>query len=199
MTELLKFELEPTFDLILDLKIDDPWLTDEHRKELRLKYLNFYYSYAKSWRPTRLLEIGVRYGYSMLAMGLGAGNCLKEIVGIDSEQDIPGSNKVAEAIIKRHLPDVETSFYKIDTQVQPVPPVGKFDLIHLDANHYAQGVVNDFAIAVQILEKGGRIIIDDLDAPEPQRALKRILQTYNFDCVIISNFRDQALLAFSGG
>ena len=58
---------------------------------------NWYHAYGALVRPKRILEIGVRRGYSALCLIQGAEGNAQKYLGIDSEKDLPGGNAQAAA------------------------------------------------------------------------------------------------------
>ena len=130
--------------------------------------------------PASILELGVRYGYSLIALGKGAcdagsdslGRCLK-IVGIDAETDGVQSNRVARRYLRAVFPeaDVWIPDYNtcnpgsvnaiLGTSLNKFP----FDIVHVDGDHSETGIQNELVIAEQQIASDGWVLIDDIDTP----------------------------------
>jgi predicted O-methyltransferase YrrM len=117
----------------------------------------------------RMAEIGVRRGYS--AWGFLKAKPNGVYLGVD---DLSGSHQGKFSSNTRHVdtfPYVremimrelnrEVSLLKADTRKLNFLPMAPFDLIHIDGNHNADGVLHDAILAWYSLEPGGRIIFDD--------------------------------------
>jgi len=180
--------IENDFPLIAELpEIQKEWdLYNYDCMVARTQYYNYYYSYGKTWKPKRIFEIGVRFGYSALAMCMGAEP--EEFVGIDNQFYGPDSNRIAEDVLRRYLPDLKITILDLDTQSQVLPDLGKFDLLHLDAAHHEEGVENDVSVALGIANSGAHIIIDDCNWDGPRRVLSKHGGTY------LKNFTGHGIL-----
>jgi len=132
---------------------------------------------ARKQAPHSILEIGVRYGYSGLAMCLGAraaGVETVRYVGMDAEffsgpepgdyQSGRRSNTIAKENFKKHAPWVQSTFYSVDTQKSPIPEAvleERFDLINVDGDHSYEGCLKDMRSVWPLLNKYGLMIVDD--------------------------------------
>jgi len=146
---------------------------------------------AKKYAPREILEIGVRYGYSAVAMCLGAmaghaeaqNGCFPAYEGIDacffslpSDPKI-SSNAVAEANFLRMLPhQLETRLYHCDTRYGLPEAVlcntNVYDLINVDGDHSYEGCYRDLTNVWPLAAPGAIVIVDDTGMVEVARAVE---------------------------
>lgn len=144
---------------------------------------------GKKYAPQRVLEIGVRYGYSGIAITSGA---LTDgapppvtYVGLDAEffsghtndQEYGNyrSNAVAAENFKRFRPGVEATFFTCDTR-QGLPEevlAQQFDLINVDGDHSYEGAYGDLRQVWPLLAPGGLIVVDDTGMVDVKRAVEQ--------------------------
>lgn len=144
---------------------------------------------ARKYTPQRVLEIGVRFGYSGIAITSGAlaGGAPSPViyVGLDAEffsghtnDQAYGnyrSNAVAAENFKRFRPGVEAMFHTCDTR-QGLPPevlTQQFDLINVDGDHSYEGAYGDLQRVWPLLAPGGLIIVDDTGMVDVKRAVEQ--------------------------
>lgn len=144
---------------------------------------------ARKYAPSRILEIGVRFGYSGIAMTSGAlaGGAEAPItyVGCDAEffsGPMPEdhynnyrSNAVAAENFRRHRPGVEAEFYTCDTRnglPECLLPY-RFDLINVDGDHSFEGAYGDLCRVWPLLAPGGVILVDDTGMEGVRRAVEQ--------------------------
>lgn len=103
---------------------------------------------ARAFQPRKILEVGVRYGYSAHAF-LSSCEPGIQYVGVDS--DDPEHNCMGEPtcqwasdMLRRTCPKSEVTIHRFDTQkgVLATYP-GEFDLVHIDAAHDYHGALKD--------------------------------------------------------
>lgn len=126
------------------------------------RYYEYYYAIARYIRPVSILEIGVRLGYSLIAMMEGAGEPLRSVVGCDIEAYVPNSNALAEEQIRKfYRGSAKVEFLKADTQrLSSLPGSESYDLIHVDGDHTYKGAMHDLELTI------GRtkwVIVDDYE------------------------------------
>ena len=154
---------------------------------------NSYYSdfagIARKYQSQTILEIGVRFGYSGIAMTSGAlaGGAQPPIqyVGLDAEffaghtkdqgYGLYRSNAVAAENFKRFRPGVSAEFFTCDTRNGLPESVLalKFDLINVDGDHSYEGAYGDLCRVWPLLALGGVIIVDDLGMVNVKRAVEQ--------------------------
>ena len=124
---------------------------------------NYYAAYGRAFRPRRILEIGVRRGYSALALIKGAGT-VAGYVGIDSERELPGGNALAQAGLRAACQcDIEVQ--SADTQTRFPQLLPNFDLAHVDGAQSGTAVAGDLLHVGPLLRLGGVIILGDARSP----------------------------------
>jgi predicted O-methyltransferase YrrM len=131
------------------------------------RYYEDYFLLARYFSPGSILEIGTRFGYSLIAMCLGAR--AGRIVSIDMECYENRFDAPTQLIAQRNLaacigagaPQVE--FIVGDSH--QVEIIEGFDLIHVDGDHSEAGARDDILKFYMHLNPGGVMMIDDLDQP----------------------------------
>lgn len=194
--------IENSFPQIKDFLIKgDPGLTAYNNLGIE-DYYNYYYSYGRYFSPKNILEIGVRYGYSLISLVKGAqeSNSFSSAIGIDNQSYESGSERIAFDNIK----SVTDKFKLINADSQKIGNlktlVGdtRFDLIHVDGDHSYKGCLHDLNITKDILAENGIIVIDDifLGSCRVFQAVNRFLKDNAtlFDVQILNCFRGHALL-----
>lgn len=152
---------------------------------------------AKKYAPQRVLEIGVRFGYSGIAMTSGAlaGGATPPVqyVGLDAEffsghtkdQGYGNyrSNAVAAENFKRFRPGVDAEFFTCDTRNGlPESVLAKqFDLINVDGDHSYEGAYGDLCRVWPLLAPGGVIIVDDTGMADVKRAVEQFRDEHALD------------------
>jgi|GEM_PF-6342350 len=144
-----------------------PYVSEEdcHSDYLTGKnYYEWYYTYGQFFDPVAVMEIGVRYGYSAVAMGLGARN-LQSIVLIDDGSGgvrlSAGADRVRLACPGVQIVTIEHSSQSLTPamirQMASVP----FDLVHIDGWHSREGVLRDLMLAASLAADDCVLIVDD--------------------------------------
>jgi len=118
---------------------------------------------ARDLRATRILEVGVRYGYSAVAFVYR--NPVREYVGIDYELYDPESSRKSRANLDylNTLQSVEFRLIRKNTQELTGLDFleGTFDFIHIDGDHSYEGALTDLKNFWNVLESGGHMLVDD--------------------------------------
>lgn len=160
-------------------------------------YYADYCGIAAKYGPRRILEIGVRYGYSGIALCDGALRShfttpRVNYTGIDAECFGPAetggeayrlyrSNAIAAENFKRFFdPDaVHARFFTLDTQLEGLPPAvtsSSYDLANIDGRHSYEGALRDIAAVWPLLREGGLMLVDDMGMEEVARAVFHFVQ-----------------------
>ncbi len=138
---------------------------DRYDDELFQQYFADYCGVARRYQPKRIFEIGVRFGYTAIAFMLALQSLPDapeaEYMGIDDESYHFASCARANLNFATVLPNHFMSAIKHNSFNGLPEGIGTFDLIHVDGNHTAVGVMNDLNLVWRILNPGGVIIIDD--------------------------------------
>jgi predicted O-methyltransferase YrrM len=115
-------------------------------------------------KPTRVVEIGVRAGYSALAFHMG--HPYSEFYGLDMDEGGWGGVAGYTTIAEKQLDRIAIREYTLSVQdsqtLKSLPPEGqKADLFHVDGDHTPRGCAHDILLA---LNSGARyIVVDDYD------------------------------------
>jgi hypothetical protein len=124
---------------------DDP-LKD--RWESWVPYYRLKWAIAGELCPRTILEIGVRYGYSIRAFLAGAFPVVPQVLGVDKDDGSYGGQVGALAWARTQLGAYAT-FLHADSQTMPSfphpshTPDGIYDLVHIDGQQDHVGTVND--------------------------------------------------------
>lgn len=135
-----------------------------HPSDLRQPWIGrdtyrIYWAIGRAFQPETMLEIGVRFGYSIASMARGGGS-LKSVHGFDNESDFFQSLKHAGERLTPLIANL--CLVKINSQVVTsidIPPV---DIAHVDGLHTYAGVRHDCQLAYNALRPGGILLIDDV-------------------------------------
>lgn len=137
---------------------------DNYADDLFTEYFADYAGMAKKYKPKRIYEIGVRYGYTAICMILGCranrGAPKAEYVGVDDES-YHACVERANDNFKTVVPFATAYCHRWNSFHGVPKDVGTFDMIHIDGNHDYHGVMNDLRHTWPILNPGGLILLDD--------------------------------------
>ena len=162
-------------------------------------YYADYCGIAAKFVPTSILEIGVRFGYSGIALTFGALQRFKPIGrqkivyrGMDGEffgcefegadgYKLYRSNAVAARNFELFHGEVklDARFYAVNTQVHEFPDeVTKhtYDLINVDGDHSFQGALKDCRNCWPLLNPGGLMLVDDMSFAEVGPAIYEFIK-----------------------
>ena len=130
-------------------------------------YYSWYYHVGAVLKPRKIVEFGVRYGYSLKALLDGSGvpweNCA--VVAVDDERDGVRTLDIFEKYFRdRHI--FLLDLWRRDTQTLPVVEfvntVGvQLDLAHVDAWHTEDGCYHECELAYAAVRPGGFVLVDD--------------------------------------
>lgn len=138
---------------------------DRYGDDVFTDYFDCYAGLARKYRPKRIYEIGVRYGYTAIVfmMGLRAnrGAPKAEYLGIDDESYHFGSCAQANANFAQMLPGYNMRAMKFNSFHGTPTGIGTFDLCHIDGNHDYHGVANDLLNVWPLVNPGGIVVLDD--------------------------------------
>lgn len=167
---------------------------------------------AKKYAAKSIVEIGVRYGYSGIAMCLGAraggvenpryrGMDACYFSGPQSDPRLKGllSNAVATEHFQKHADFADWKLFHCNTQVETWPVTGrrhKFDLANVDGDHSDAGCFHDLDGIWWMMRDGGVIIVDDTGMSEVRAAVERFvgLHSHELQWQWYSNERGFAIL-----
>lgn len=134
----------------------------------------------------KMCEIGFNGGHSSLLMLLGRGNLPGDYLIFD----IVEHNYVKPCFeyVKNQFNLINFEFIEGDS-IQNMPTwiqshqdqIETFDVVHVDGGHSEECISNDMMNAVQLVKKGGVIIIDDTDAPQINKYVDLYLQKGGYE------------------
>lgn len=134
---------------------------------------------AASVHPRRILEIGVRAGYSAAAFLHSAPTAT--YVGIDVNRKghggVPGMIDHAREVLPVTFPDAAIEIHEMDSQAESTRDfllaLEKFDLIHIDGDHSIRGCLSDLRLARELVAPGKFILVDDLKMEPVAQAVNK--------------------------
>ncbi len=142
MEEILSLKPSSIFDVVDNSVFIEKGEARHHDYMLCGNYYEIYYAISKYYQPKSILEIGVRYGYSLYSMMAAADN-LEYVVGYDIDEYDSGSIEEAYKNISRVISE------NIDLKIefkdsQKLSELSQnYDLIHIDGDHSYDGKVHD--------------------------------------------------------
>ncbi len=153
-----------------------------------------------AYRPFRIGEIGVRFGYGLACMAMGSisGEFSRtvELLGWDNEDEkhgVPGSLQIAQknlAFFKNcNLKRVNTQeLYDLDCGG------ALLDLIRVDGDHTYAGCGWDMELAWKTLHNYGVMLVDDYHfIPEVQNAVHEFSERHRASYAVLPTYRGAAL------
>lgn len=147
---------------------DLPHILDKDRQEYWWKFPNYYpffYGLGKCLMPTSYLEIGTRYGYSLVAIYLGAKNVISQITSIDLQEYKDKSQNYAKAnlLAKGYKGQYEFLIGSShDPKIKEKVKGRLYDLVFVDGDHSYKGAMEDIVFYWNNVTPGGFMIIDDV-------------------------------------
>lgn len=148
----------------------------------------FYSGISKLLQPRDILEVGVRFAYSLIAMAR-ASLRLESIIGVDGQFYVDDSqDKATKNISACGFGPITRLITGDSRKILPELPKVSFDLIHLDGGHYRESVRDDLLEAWPLLRPGGTAIVDDtsylpecaLGAEDAKAALSDLATSFYF-------------------
>lgn len=109
-------------------------------------YYKVKWAIANTLKPTSILEIGVRFGYSAAAFLAGYSDAY--YLGIDADIETSGGVKGAINWAKKITQPFTAEFMIADTQVMNCFPGGIYDLIHVDGQQTGDSSFHDLELAI---------------------------------------------------
>ena len=137
---------------------------------------------AYKYAPRNILEIGVRYGYSGIAICQGAREAGRRYIyytGMDWEGVAYRSNGVAKENFLRFEPEINVLIHFINTQIEVWPEsvtADRFHFINVDGDHSFEGAMHDMRGCWPLLAPGGIMTLDDCAGQEVLRASQTMLE-----------------------
>ncbi len=145
-------------------------------------YYEWYAALAETLQPKSILEVGVRFGYSAIAM---LHKCpTAHYYGIDDERIWQGGNKYAQQVLAPIVKG-KLRFSKVNVDKEPIPFDGPFDLIHLDTAKFVPELRRLLLKTKPLLAPGGTILVDDMIMDELLFATTDWAERHQFDMTVL--------------
>ena len=156
----------------------------------------WYYTIAKVLKPKSILEIGVRFGYSLVSMMKGAENSIEYVLGMDNDSYIHNSTQLARGYCELVKPNITTIDVVNSQKIQKLDR--HFDLVHIDGDHTYNGKIYDLNL---IKNNCIYCIIDDYDFIDSVRKATDDFMLDNTSIIknklYIPSFRGTMILEFA--
>jgi SAM-dependent methyltransferase len=140
--EILSVAQASTYDFRTTANPGDPL---QHLFPEWVSYYRTKWAIAKVLKPQSILEIGVRYGYSALALLNGSPSA--RYLGIDLDVTAFGGSVGAIDWARQACSEFQTEFLLADSTKMERFPGGRYDLIHVDGQQDGEGTMHDLLLA----------------------------------------------------
>jgi SAM-dependent methyltransferase len=144
ISNILELASSAEYDFRRSANPDDPL---RHLFEEWISYYRLKWAIARVLRPHRILEIGVRFGYSAAAFLDACPDA--SYLGIDNNSDTFGGQRGAIHWARRITNGMDADFLIADSQQLEEFPGGTYDLIHIDGQQDGAGSIRDLKNALQ--------------------------------------------------
>jgi hypothetical protein len=129
------------------------------------------YELTKKYQLRKIVEIGVRLGYSAHAFlcgsPIGASYLGYDIVGGNHGGTTVAGLEYPEKILQRDFPKSAIQLVKLNTQTVNDLGISGVDFFHVDGDHSYRGAYHDMELAWKSLRAGGIMVVDDYDFLPP--------------------------------
>jgi len=149
------------------LKCDDYKPHSSITREIQEGEYACYVNAARDYKPETVLEVGVLFGFSAMAMFWGH-IAIKKFLGIDSEVLRDSSNDIALRNIWRVLHHFGKTEKDIDVAMTYSGEgiTEQFDLVHIDADHSFKEVYKDLTLYYPLAKRV--VLMHDYLSPKNQ-------------------------------
>jgi predicted O-methyltransferase YrrM len=132
-------------------------------KALRGDYMTLH-ALVAARKPRRIVEIGVRHGYSAFAMLCAAPEA--EYFGFDADVctwgGVPGALWDARRMLRREFPRARISVKRADTAT-PGLRLPAADVYFVDGDHSEVAALRDMELCAAVAERGALLLVDDVE------------------------------------
>ena len=136
-----------------------------------IEQYNWYRRIGRWLKPKRILEVGVAFGYGTLSMMADLED-LPEVWWLDNESGWKGSVGYGRIqMVDTYGADACPRWYRSWEEFPDLTIAGRFDLIHIDANHEYEHVLHDLQQAERFHDLYPHIICHDTVDPPVSRAI----------------------------
>lgn len=167
----------------------DPWYAS--RDSLIPDYYDLLTAFVRERHITSVVEIGIRAGYSMLAMMRGAKDLT--YLGIDTftgDGSLPGGQAHAEMLLQHYSTGI-AEIWPVDSQTLTELPQ-RYDLAYIDGNHSFLTCLHDLELCGNYCDL---ILCDDyLFFESVRRAVDQFCETYRIPMTVVNSWRGWAVL-----
>jgi predicted O-methyltransferase YrrM len=161
-------------------------------------YYEWYYSYTQALKPQTVLEIGCLYGYSSIAMVMGHPAIQRLYLFDCGAYGVPLAVGVAN--IARLFRGTIIGAAKNTQELTALDLPELIDLIHVDGDHSARGLLHDLALVLPCLAPRGVIVVDDVtNCPELRGACADFAAAQGLVSQFIPTYRGHVLLSRPDG
>lgn len=143
VSDILELASASEYDFRRSANPEDPL---KHRFDEWISYYRLKWAIARALQPRRILEIGVRFGYSAAAFLDACPDA--EYLGIDNDSDMFGGQKGAIHWARRITRGLNANYLIADSQQLEEFPGGPYDLIHIDGQQDGAGSMRDLRKAL---------------------------------------------------
>lgn len=173
-TELESLKPASIFEVI-DAKFFCERDNPKHNYIQSRRYYEYYYALGRFYKPSSILEIGVRLGYSLGSLIAGSGR-VSYACGIDKQCYMPGSNSKASKQISQFMPGTARVDIRSEDSQKLLALDRAFDMIHVDGDHTQAGAMHDLELC---LGRCNVMLVDDYDlCPGVKGAVDRFVQKH---------------------
>jgi 2-polyprenyl-3-methyl-5-hydroxy-6-metoxy-1,4-benzoquinol methylase len=152
ISKILELAAASEYDFRLSANPQDPL---KHLFSDWVSYYRLKWAIARVLKPERILEVGVRFGYSARAFLEACPNAA--YFGIDNDSEESGGEKGAIEWARRATEQFDANYLIADSQQLEEFPGGPYDLIHIDGQQDGAGSIQDLRKA---LPKARHILFD---------------------------------------
>jgi cephalosporin hydroxylase len=146
-------------------------------EEINMGEYDVYEEMVRKYKPESVLEVGVLFGFSAIAMLWGGKDCIEKYTGFDIELFTKGSNEMAGKNIDLLYKRISIKCPRENIQFLREPhtfPSGNFDLVHIDGDHSFKGCYSDMQKFYPLASK--YVVIHDYfynGCPDVRRAVEK--------------------------
>jgi len=141
----------------------DPTATYNRIKHYK-EYYKVKYDICKAQAPKKIVEIGVRAGYSAWSFLQAAPDA--KYIGLDASTGKHGGEGGEDGSYFQWAAEIlslyDCEFYDINTQKTDSLIFDNVDLFHVDGDHTTKGVMHDLDLALTCISEDGLILVDDI-------------------------------------
>jgi len=191
------------YKLHKEVNVYDYWIIGDDLqscdKQVHWIYNNYswYYILAMYFKPCKILELGVRFGYSLKSMILGSiasGTTKEKIYAYGIDNDCENLNCINIATNTLNKLEINFNLLNIDLKNIPSLNLQNFDMAHVDARHTPFETYQDLQLVKNCIKDGGIILIDDARYNNVLPGIKWFCLDNNLDYEFIESCQGIAII-----